>query len=124
VCDYAALSGGATTDPPDRTGILAEVAATTHVIVDRTRDVANIEGVTVVIMKVTPVMRLAMATLPLVVGSDLMTQIGLLNQPILAETNPTRIIWNISARKTETSQIHAGSRMRSRRTKISTNAFT
>jgi len=50
-----------------------EVAEITHVIMDGIRDVANIGGITVVIVEVTPVTGLTVATLPLVVGSDLMT---------------------------------------------------
>jgi len=68
------------------------VAATIHVIMDRIRDMAIIGGITVVITEVTPVTGLSMAALPLVVGPELMIQIGLLSQLILAETNPTRII--------------------------------
>jgi len=76
------------------------MTATTHVIVDGIRDVANIGRITVVTVEATPVTGLAVTTLPLVVGPDLMTQIGLHNQQILAEINPTRIIRNISAGKT------------------------
>jgi len=123
VCGHATTSATmhATTAPPDRAGALTEVAATTHVIVDGIRDVANIGRITVVIMEVTPVTGLAVEILPLVVGSDLMIQIGLLNQMILAEKNPTRIIWNMSTGKTGTHQIHAGVGMRSSRTKMNTN---
>jgi len=74
-------------------------------------------------VEVTPVTGLAVVTLPLVVESDLMTQIGPLNQPILVETNPTRITWNISSVKTGTPQIHTGAGMRNRRTKMSTNVI-
>jgi len=53
------------------------VAATTQVIVDGIKDVANIGGITVVIVEVTPVIVLAVENLPLVVGSNLMNQIDL-----------------------------------------------
>jgi len=58
---------------------------------DGIRDVENIGGITIVIVEVTPVTGLAVATLPLAVGSNLMTQIDPLNHPILAETKSTRI---------------------------------
>ena len=94
MCGHATTSATAhtTTLHPDITETPAEVAATTHVIVDGIRNMANIEGITVVIAEVTPVTGLSVITLPLIAGSNLMTQIGLLNQPILAEKNPTRII--------------------------------
>jgi len=112
----------ATKAPPDRTGAPVEVAKTTRVIVDGIRDVANIRGITMAIVEVTPVTGLAVATLPLAVGEDLMTQIGPLNQPILVETNPTRIIWSIkNTGKTENPQVHAGAGMRSNRTNMNIN---
>jgi len=86
-----------------------------HVIVGGIRDVANIGGIKVLIVEVTPVTGLAVVTLPLFVGSDLITQIGLLNQPILTETNPTRILWNISAGNTGIPQTHTGVGIRSRK---------
>jgi len=49
------------------------MAAITHVIVDRIRDVANIGGITVLIVEVTPVTGLAVEILSLAVGFDLMT---------------------------------------------------
>jgi len=73
-------------------------------------------------MEATPVTGLAVTNLPFVVGSDLMTKIGPPNWPILAETNPTRIIWSINAGKTGTPQAHAGAGMRSRRTIMNINA--
>ena len=56
----------AMTAPPDRTGTQAEVAETTHVIVDGTRDV--IGGMTAVIMEVTKVTGTTVEILPLAVG--------------------------------------------------------
>ena len=52
VCDHATTNATthAAVGPPDRTRTLAEVAATTHVIVDGIRDVANMGRITVVIV--------------------------------------------------------------------------
>ena len=109
------------TAPTYRTGTPTEVAATNHAIVDSIREVEYIGEITVVIVEITPVTGLAVATLPLVVGLDLMTQKRPLNQPIFAETNPIKITWNISTGKTGAPQIHARAGMRSRRTQMNKN---
>ena len=55
-------------DPSDRTGNLAEVAKTTHVIVDGIRYIANIGGITALIAEVTKAAEFTVTTLPLAVG--------------------------------------------------------
>ena len=94
----------------------------THVFVVEIRDVANIGGITAVIVEVTPVTGLTGSTLPLAVGLDLITQTGPLIWPILAEKNSTRITWSINAGKIGTLQVHVGVGMRIRRTKMNINA--
>jgi len=69
---------------------------------------ANIRGITAVILEVTKETGLTVATLPLVVGLNLTTQIDRLIRPILVETSPTRIIWSITTEKTGAPHIHAG----------------
>jgi len=57
VCGHATTSADThvTIALPDRTETPAEVAATTHVIMDGIRDVENIGGIPVVIVKGKPV---------------------------------------------------------------------
>ena len=56
----------------DRARTLADLVVIIHVIVHTIKDVVNIEGITTVVMTVTPVLVLAVNTLLLDVGLGLM----------------------------------------------------